>query len=78
MATDAAVAREARVHDTFVGGHLKSELTPADNLIDDAILQALIELAESDSGERSVLEALSNRAADRGGLGYHQKELLTS
>ncbi|MDE0447655.1 MAG: DUF1156 domain-containing protein [Spirochaetaceae bacterium] len=42
------------------------------------ILQALIELAESDAEERSLLEALSNRAADRGGLGYHQKELLTS
>ena len=42
------------------------------------ILQALIELAESDSGERSLLEALSNRAADRGGLAFHQKELLTS
>ena len=42
------------------------------------ILQALIELAESDSEERSLLEALSNRAADRGGLAYHQKELLTS
>ena len=42
------------------------------------ILQALIELAESDSEERSLLEALSNRAADRGGPGYHQKELLTS
>ena len=42
------------------------------------ILQALIELAESDSEERSLLEALSKRVADRGGLGYHQKELLTS
>ena len=42
------------------------------------IMQALIELAESDSEERSLLEALSNRAADRGGPGYHQKELLTS
>ena len=42
------------------------------------ILQALIELAESDSEERSLLEALSNRAADRGGLGYHQRELLTT
>ena len=42
------------------------------------IMQALIELAENDSEERSLLEALSNRAADRGGLGYHQKELLTS
>ena len=42
------------------------------------ILQALIELADSDSEERSLLEALSNRVADRGGLGYHQKELLTT
>ena len=42
------------------------------------IMQALIELAESDSEERSLLEALSNRAADRGGLAYHQKEMLTS
>ena len=39
------------------------------------ILQALIELAESDSEERSLLEALSNRAADRGGTGYRQGEL---
>ena len=42
------------------------------------ILQALIELADSGSDERSLLEALSNHAAARGGLGYHQKELLTS
>ena len=42
------------------------------------IMQALIELADSDSEERSLLEALSNRAADRGGLAYHQKEMLTS
>ena len=40
------------------------------------ILQALIELAESDSEERSLLEALSNRAADRGGIGYRQGELI--
>ena len=42
------------------------------------ILQALIELADAGSDERSLLEALSNHAAARGGLGYHQKELLTS
>ena len=42
------------------------------------ILQALIELAERDSEERSLLEALSKRVADRGGMGYHQQELLTS
>lgn len=42
------------------------------------ILQALIELAEVDSEERSLLEALSKRVSDRGGLGYHQKELLPS
>ena len=40
------------------------------------ILQALIELAEGDSEERSLLEALSNRAADRGGIGYRQGELI--
>ena len=40
------------------------------------ILQALIELAESDSEERSLLEALSNRASDRGGTGYRQGELI--
>lgn len=40
------------------------------------ILQALIELAEGDSEERSLLEALSNRAADRGGVGYRQGELI--
>ena len=39
------------------------------------ILQALIELAEGESEERSLLEALSNRAADRGGIGYRQGEL---
>ena len=48
------------------------------NALFQRILQALIELAESDSEERSLLEALSKRVADRGGLGYHQKELLTS
>ena len=42
------------------------------------ILQALIELADAGSDERSLLEALSNHAAARGGIGYHQKELLTS
>ena len=41
------------------------------------ILQALIELADAGSDERSLLEALSNHVAGRGGLGYHQKELLT-
>ena len=40
------------------------------------ILQALIELAESDSEERSLMEALSNRAADRGGVGYRQGDLI--
>ena len=40
------------------------------------ILQALIELAENDSEERSLLEALSNRATDRGGTGYRQGELI--
>ena len=40
------------------------------------ILQALIELAEGDSEERSLLEALSNRAVDRGGIGYRQGELI--
>ena len=40
------------------------------------ILQALIELADGDSEERSLLEALSNRAADRGGIGYRQGELI--
>ena len=40
------------------------------------IVQALIELAEGDSEERSLLEALSNRAADRGGIGYRQGELI--
>ena len=40
------------------------------------ILQALIELAEGESEERSLLEALSNRAADRGGIGYRQGELI--
>ena len=40
------------------------------------ILQALIELAEGDSEERSLLEALSNRTADRGGIGYRQGELI--
>ena len=41
------------------------------------ILQALIELADGDSEERSLLEALSNRAADRGGIGYRQGELTS-
>ena len=40
------------------------------------ILQALIELAEGDSDERSLLEALSNRVADRGEIGYRQGELI--
>ena len=40
------------------------------------ILQALIELAEGDSEERSLLEALSNRSADRGGIGDRQGELI--
>ena len=48
------------------------------NALFNRILQALIELADSGSDERSLLEALSNHAAARGGLGYHQKELLTS
>ena len=48
------------------------------NALFNRILQALIELADAGSDERSVLEALSNHAAARGGLGYHQKELLTS
>ncbi len=42
------------------------------------ILQALIELADAGSDERSLLEALSNHVAGRGGIGYRQKELLTS
>ena len=42
------------------------------------ILQALIELADTGSEERSLLEALSNHVAGRGGIGYRQKELLTS
>ena len=42
------------------------------------ILQALIEMADVGSEERSLLEALSNHVSARGGLGYHQKELLTS
>lgn len=40
------------------------------------ILQALIELAESDSEERSLLEALSNRSADRTGTRCRQGELI--
>ena len=39
------------------------------------IVQALIELAEADSEERSLLEALSNRAAHRDEIGYRQGEL---
>ena len=39
------------------------------------IVQALIELAEADSEERSLLEALSNRAARRDEIGYRQGEL---
>ena len=50
----------------------------ARNALFHRIMQALIELAKGDSEERSLLEALSNRAADRGGLGYYQKELQTS
>ncbi|MDE0023238.1 MAG: hypothetical protein OXP69_02380 [Spirochaetaceae bacterium] len=46
------------------------------NALFQRIVQALIELAESDSEERSLLEALSNRAADRGGIGYRQGELI--
>ena len=47
------------------------------NALFNRILQALIELADAGSDERSLLEALSNHAAARDGLGYHQKELLT-
>ena len=39
------------------------------------ILQALIELADAGSDERSLLEALSNHAAARGGISYRQGEL---
>ena len=48
------------------------------NALFNRILQALIELADAGSDERSLLEALSNHAVARGGVGYHQKELLTS
>ena len=48
------------------------------NALFNRILQALIELADAGSDERSLLEALSNHAVARGGVGFHQKELLTS
>ena len=47
------------------------------NALFNRILQALIELADSGSEERSLLEALSNHVAARGGTGYHQPELPT-
>ena len=60
-----------------VDDYLDSQGLPR-NALFHRILQALIELAEGDSEERSLLEALSNHAAARGGSGYRQKELLPS
>ena len=47
------------------------------NALFNQILQALIELADPGSDERSILEALSNHLAARGGVqAQRQRELL--
>ena len=49
------------------------------NALFNQILQALIELADAGSDERSILEALSNHVAARGGVqAQRQRELFSS
>ena len=49
------------------------------NALFNQILQALIELADAGSDERSILEALSNHVVSRGGVqAQRQRELFSS